>query len=103
MGLLGCMAERLKDKLLTADRLVDVVAGPDAYRDLPRLFGAVTSAASADRDWHAPSHLFGISVISFFSMLRECFTEETTSVSYFCLFLLLCYCLPGPANLPSSC
>ena len=49
MGLLGCMAERLKDRLLTADRLVDVVAGPDAYRDLPRLLGAVTSA-DADRD-----------------------------------------------------
>ena len=36
VGLLGCMAERLKDKLLTTERLVDVVAGPDAYRDLPR-------------------------------------------------------------------
>ena len=36
VGLLGCMAERLKEKLLTAERLVDVVAGPDAYRDLPR-------------------------------------------------------------------
>ena len=31
------MAERLKDKLLEEDRLVDVVAGPDSYRDLPRL------------------------------------------------------------------
>lgn len=48
VGLLGCMAERLKDKLLTTERLVDVVAGPDAYRDLPRLFAAVNS--SADRD-----------------------------------------------------
>ena len=32
------MAERLKDKLLEKDKLVDVVAGPDSYRDLPRLF-----------------------------------------------------------------
>lgn len=36
------MAERLKEKLLEQDRLVDVVAGPDSYRDLPRLF-AITS------------------------------------------------------------
>ncbi|RVX16465.1 CDK5RAP1-like protein [Vitis vinifera] len=34
---LGCMAERLKDKILDADKMVDVVCGPDAYRDLPRL------------------------------------------------------------------
>ncbi|KAG6647075.1 hypothetical protein CIPAW_07G053500 [Carya illinoinensis] len=44
---LGCMAERLKDKILDADKMVDVVCGPDAYRDLPRLLeerqGAVTS------------------------------------------------------------
>ena len=39
----------------------------------------------------------------FFCKLRECYTEEATSASYFCLFLLFCYCLPGPANLPSSC
>ena len=51
VGLLGCMAERLKDKLLTSERLVDVVAGPDAYRDLPRLFAAVVdSSAAEDRD-----------------------------------------------------
>lgn len=31
------MAERLKDKLLEKDRLVDIVAGPDSYKDLPRL------------------------------------------------------------------
>ncbi|OLY81153.1 CDK5RAP1-like protein [Smittium mucronatum] len=37
VGVLGCMAERLKDKLLEQDKLVDVVCGPDAYRSLPRL------------------------------------------------------------------
>ncbi len=35
------MAERLKDRLLDTDRLADIVAGPDAYRDLPRLIDAV--------------------------------------------------------------
>ena len=36
VGVLGCMAERLKDKMLE-NRVVDLVAGPDAYRDIPRL------------------------------------------------------------------
>lgn len=38
IGLLGCMAERLKQKVLEGPGSVDIVAGPDAYRDLPRLF-----------------------------------------------------------------
>jgi tRNA A37 methylthiotransferase MiaB len=42
IGVLGCMAERLKSQLLEADRLADIVAGPDAYRDLPRLIDAVS-------------------------------------------------------------
>jgi len=37
VGVLGCMAERLKEQILDQEKLVDVVAGPDAYRDLPRL------------------------------------------------------------------
>lgn len=37
VGVLGCMAERLKSKFLEEEKLVDVVVGPDAYRDLPKL------------------------------------------------------------------
>ncbi|MCF0049970.1 tRNA (N6-isopentenyl adenosine(37)-C2)-methylthiotransferase MiaB [Dyadobacter sp. LJ53] len=37
IGVLGCMAERLKAKLLDEEKMVDIVTGPDAYRDLPRL------------------------------------------------------------------
>lgn len=37
VGIIGCMAERLKERLLESDCGVDIVAGPDSYRDLPRL------------------------------------------------------------------
>jgi tRNA-2-methylthio-N6-dimethylallyladenosine synthase len=37
VGVIGCMAERLKEKLIENEKLVDIVVGPDAYRELPRL------------------------------------------------------------------
>ncbi|ETW04254.1 hypothetical protein H310_04582 [Aphanomyces invadans] len=45
VGVLGCMAERLKTKLLESDKMVDLVVGPDAYRDLPNLIGILTQGA----------------------------------------------------------
>jgi MiaB/RimO family radical SAM methylthiotransferase len=45
-GVLGCMAERLKTRLVESDKAVDVVAGPDAYRDLPRLVSMVRGGES---------------------------------------------------------
>lgn len=48
VGVLGCMAERLKVRLLESDKMVDVVAGPDAYRDLPRLIGIVKGKDTSD-------------------------------------------------------
>ena len=47
IGVLGCMAERLRTKLLDQEKLVDVVAGPDAYRDLPRLLAATRESGQA--------------------------------------------------------
>src|SRR6476661_5015520 len=41
IGVLGCMAERLKSKFLEEEKLVDVVVGPDSYRDLPNLIQQV--------------------------------------------------------------
>jgi len=43
IGVIGCMAERLKEKLLEEENVVDLVVGPDAYRDLPRLLEEVES------------------------------------------------------------
>ena len=37
IGVLGCMAERLKHKFLDQEKMVDIVVGPDAYKDLPNL------------------------------------------------------------------
>ncbi|TRY82614.1 hypothetical protein DNTS_032566 [Danionella cerebrum] len=47
LGVLGCMAERLKTELLEREKMVDVVAGPDAYRDLPRLLSLAHSGQKA--------------------------------------------------------
>lgn len=47
VGVLGCMAERLKTELLEKQRSVDVVAGPDSYKDLPRLLAVTQSGQRA--------------------------------------------------------
>uniref|UniRef100_A0A3Q2QVY8 Mitochondrial tRNA methylthiotransferase CDK5RAP1 n=1 Tax=Fundulus heteroclitus TaxID=8078 RepID=A0A3Q2QVY8_FUNHE len=47
IGILGCMAERLKTELLEREKLVDVLAGPDAYRDLPRLLAVADGGQQA--------------------------------------------------------
>lgn len=47
IGILGCMAERLKKDLLEEEKLVDLVAGPDAYRDLPGLIEEVEGGQKA--------------------------------------------------------
>src|SRR5690606_34912446 len=41
IGVLGCMAERLKSKFLEEEKMVDLVVGPDAYKDLPNLIAEV--------------------------------------------------------------
>lgn len=43
----GCMAERLKSELLEREKLLDIVAGPDAYRDLPRLLALASGGQRA--------------------------------------------------------
>lgn len=48
VGVLGCMAERLKDQLLE-NKNVDLVAGPDAYRDLPRLLKILDNKESEEQ------------------------------------------------------
>jgi tRNA-2-methylthio-N6-dimethylallyladenosine synthase len=47
VGVLGCMAERLKDKFLEEEKIVDLVVGPDAYKDLPNLLKEVEQGRDA--------------------------------------------------------
>ncbi len=47
VGVMGCMAERLKAKLLEQEQLVDIVVGPDAYRDIPKLIEQVEEGQKA--------------------------------------------------------
>ena len=46
VGVLGCMAERLKHKFLEEEKIVDMVVGPDAYKDLPNLIQEIGQPAN---------------------------------------------------------
>jgi tRNA-2-methylthio-N6-dimethylallyladenosine synthase len=81
VGVLGCMAERLKDKFLEEEKLVDLVAGPDAYRALPSLIAEVESGQKAVNvllsleETYAdvsPVRLTGNGISAFISIMRGC-------------------------------
>ena len=81
IGMLGCMAERLKSKLLEEEKLVDLVVGPDAYRSLPSLIEeaetgqkAVNVLLSRDETYGdiAPIRLDSNGVCAFVSIMRGC-------------------------------
>lgn len=81
IGMLGCMAERLKAKLLEEEKLVDLVVGPDAYRSLPGLIEeaetgqkAVNVLLSRDETYGdiAPIRLNSNGVCAYVSIMRGC-------------------------------
>jgi tRNA-2-methylthio-N6-dimethylallyladenosine synthase len=81
IGVIGCMAERLKEKLIETDQLVDIVAGPDAYRQLPSLISeaesghkAVNVLLSREETYAdiAPVRMDKNGVSSFVSIMRGC-------------------------------
>ncbi|MFN3852095.1 MAG: tRNA (N6-isopentenyl adenosine(37)-C2)-methylthiotransferase MiaB [Spirosomataceae bacterium] len=81
IGVLGCMAERLKAKLLEEEKVVDMVVGPDAYRDLPRLVEeaetgqkAVNVFLSREETYAdiTPIRLDTNGVTAFISIMRGC-------------------------------
>ena len=81
VGVLGCMAERLKGKFLEEEKLVDIVIGPDAYRDLPNLIKEVDDGKKAvnvllsKEETYAeisPVRLGGNGVTAFVTITRGC-------------------------------
>lgn len=81
VGMLGCMAERLKEDLLEQEKLVDLVVGPDAYRDLPSLVKQVNGGQKAvnvllsREETYAdvsPVRLDKSGVTAFISIMRGC-------------------------------
>lgn len=81
VGVLGCMAERLREKLIEEEKLVDMVVGPDAYRDLPRLVSSVEHGSKAvnvllsREETYAeitPVRLDSNGVTAFISIMRGC-------------------------------
>ncbi|MCB0511195.1 MAG: tRNA (N6-isopentenyl adenosine(37)-C2)-methylthiotransferase MiaB, partial [Bacteroidetes bacterium] len=81
IGMLGCMAERLKSKLLEEEKLVDIVVGPDAYRSLPELIAeaeggqkAVNVLLSREETYAdiSPVRLDKNGVTAFISIMRGC-------------------------------
>jgi len=81
IGILGCMAERLKTKLLEEEKIVDMVVGPDAYRDLPNLINEVEEGHKAvnvflsREETYAditPIRLDSNGVTAFISIMRGC-------------------------------
>jgi tRNA-2-methylthio-N6-dimethylallyladenosine synthase len=81
IGILGCMAERLKSQLLEQEKLVDIVVGPDAYRDLPALIEEVEGGQKAvnvllsREETYAeisPIRLDSNGVTAFISIMRGC-------------------------------
>ena len=81
VGVLGCMAERLKSKFLEEEKIVDLVVGPDAYKDLPNLLGeveegrdAINVILSKEETYGdiAPVRLQSNGVTAFVSITRGC-------------------------------
>ncbi len=81
IGILGCMAERLKTKLIEEEKLVDLVAGPDSYRDLPNLLEQIENGQKAINVFLSKEETYGNiepvrlhtnGVSAFVSIMRGC-------------------------------
>ncbi|MAP80495.1 MAG: tRNA (N6-isopentenyl adenosine(37)-C2)-methylthiotransferase MiaB [Aequorivita sp.] len=81
VGVLGCMAERLKEKFLEEEKIVDLVVGPDAYKDIPNLLkeveegrDAVNVILSKEETYGdiSPVRLGGNGITAFVSITRGC-------------------------------
>src|SRR3990172_7279983 len=81
IGILGCMAERLKHRLLEEEKIVDIVVGPDAYRDLPKLVSlaeggekGINVLLSREETYAdiSPVRIHSNGITAFISIMRGC-------------------------------
>jgi tRNA-2-methylthio-N6-dimethylallyladenosine synthase len=81
VGVLGCMAERIRDQIIDQEKLVDIVVGPDAYRDIPNLLMEVNDGRKAVNvllsleETYAditPVRTSGNGITAFVSIMRGC-------------------------------
>ena len=87
---MGCMAERLKTKLLEEEKLVDIVVGPDAYRDLPKLIRKVEDGRKAINVILSKEETYGdVSPVRFLSNGVTAFVSITRGCDNMCSFCVV--------------
>ena len=90
IGLLGCMAERLKDKLLEEEKMVDLVVGPDSYKDLPNLLDEVDHNQKAVNVILSKSETYGdISPVRIHNNGINAFVSITRGCDNMCTFCVV--------------
>ena len=90
IGLLGCMAERLKDRLLEEEKMVDLVVGPDSYKDLPNLLDEVDHNQKAVNVILSKSETYGdISPVRIHNNGINAFVSITRGCDNMCTFCVV--------------
>ena len=90
VGLLGCMAERLKEKLLDEEKIVDLVVGPDSYKDLPNLLDQVEHNQKAVNVILSKSETYGdISPVRIHNNGINAFVSITRGCDNMCTFCVV--------------
>jgi len=90
VGLLGCMAERLKEKLLDEEKIVDLVVGPDSYKDLPNLLDEVEHNQRAVNVILSKSETYGdISPVRIHNNGINAFVSITRGCDNMCTFCVV--------------
>ena len=90
VGVLGCMAERLKSKFLDEEKIVDLVVGPDAYKDLPNLIEEINEGRNAVNVLLSKEETYGdISPVRLSSNGVNAFVSITRGCDNMCTFCVV--------------
>ena len=90
VGVLGCMAERLKSKFLDEEKIVDLVVGPDAYKDIPNLLNEINDGSNAVNVLLSKEETYGdISPVRLASNGVTAFVSITRGCDNMCTFCVV--------------